>query len=271
MPNWCSNTLIVSCKKKHRDELKTFIKTASNKGIIKKKDLEKERESWLGVHRPQYDKQLDLKGWVEHNTMPVDEFFVKILGCEKQKNGDIIKGDSDLSMQNILPCPEELRRATSPVRAENGETEKEFKERVKRCVEQYGHADWYNWSIANYGTKWDINAEINNQDEDSISYYFDSAWSPPTAFVQFVSEKFPNLKFVLEYDEPGMCFRGTATCENGDLDDQCEENYTPVCNECEEEYDDNGDCGCTREDEREQEKAAEKQDEKKTSKQKKKK
>jgi hypothetical protein len=200
--------------------------------------------------------------------MPVEDFFVKILGCSKTHNGDIEKGSSDLSMQNIMPCPEELRRVTSPPRAENGETEKEFKVRVKRCVEQYGHADWYNWSIANYGTKWDINAEIDSESETEIVYMFDSAWAPPVAFVQFVSEKFPNLKFVLEYDEPGMCFRGTATAVNGEVDDQCEENYTPTCSECEEEYDNNGECACGREYNERQE--AEKQEKKKTSKPKKK-
>ena len=47
-------------------------------------------------------------------------------------------------------------------------------------LEKYGFQDWYNWSIHNWGTKWDAcNSHIESDDEDYIFITFDTAWSPP--------------------------------------------------------------------------------------------
>jgi hypothetical protein len=247
MPNWFNNTLTITCDKKHKDELKRFKELANGKGVIKKKDFEKERDLFLSTNKEQYKKELRLDDWVNHSTMDIKKFLTEILHCTKQNDGTFLKGDSDMSMKKIMPCPTELLNITSPVRAENGETEKQFKQRVEKHQKQYGATDWYNWQVANWGTKWDVDANLVSKSDTELTYTFDSAWSPPIQFFVTASPKFPNLKFVLEYDEPGMCFRGTATIENGDLDDKFEENYTPTCHDCEEEFDDNGECSCTRE------------------------
>lgn len=237
MPNWCNNKLTVSCDKKHTEELRLFKTTASGKGVIKSKDLNKERESWLSVHRQQYEKELRLKEWVEHSiTMSVDDFFIKVLNCTKQDSGDMVKGDTDLSMQNILPCPEELRQTTSPVRPENGETQKQFKERVARCNKQYGAEDWHRWSVSNWGTKWNIQAELHKESKCCLEYVFDSAWSPPIAFLEFVSKKFPNLEFELSYSEPGADFQGVANAKNGELSNDTWAYSDSTCDKCQEVY-----------------------------------
>ena len=95
--------------------------------------------------------------------------------------------------------------------------------------------DWYNWHVENWGTKWDVDATLYKDNTKELLYSFDSAWSPPIeAFVK-ASKNYPTLKFVLEYDELGMCFMGTATIENGILDDVCEDIPCGLCPECGED------------------------------------
>jgi len=69
--------------------------------------------------------------------------------------------------------------------------------------------DWYNWSCENWGTKWDAcDSHVNESEPQCFSVGFDTAWSPPIAWIQNIMDKYPNLEFSLEYDEPGMCFGG---------------------------------------------------------------
>ena len=76
-------------------------------------------------------------------------------------------------------------------------------------------ADWYNWNIANWGTKWDVGDEhsILDREGNSIVLSFDSAWAPPTK----AYEIFQDLGFQVEayYYEPGLAFCGKFD-EDGD-------------------------------------------------------
>ena len=74
--------------------------------------------------------------------------------------------------------------------------------------------DWYNWSIANWGTKWDAcEPNINHNDIDYFAVSFESAWSPPIAWIDNIMQDFPDLSFTLEYEEPGMCFGGRLSAQ----------------------------------------------------------
>jgi hypothetical protein len=77
--------------------------------------------------------------------------------------------------------------------------------------------DWYNWQINNWGTKWDIGADIGTEKEEryglkatrvdnEVSCSFDSAWSPPVGLY----EKLVDLGYDVKatYWEPGMSFCG---------------------------------------------------------------
>ena len=73
----------------------------------------------------------------------------------------------------------------------------------------------YNWSVENWGTKWDASIiDWDRQDDHTIWISFDSAWSPPTTLYEFLSEE----GWVIEayYHESGMCFCGKFTNEDGD-------------------------------------------------------
>jgi hypothetical protein len=95
--------------------------------------------------------------------------------------------------------------------------------------------DWYDWCVKNWGTKWDVDGAIDTDTENELVYMFDSAWSPPiNAFIK-ISKDFPDLSFTLEYEEPGMCFEGTAEFQDGDFSDDCREIQCGICSFCGDE------------------------------------
>ena len=70
---------------------------------------------------------------------------------------------------------------------------------------------WYDWRVANWDTKWDINAkdvEWSDECEDYICFEFDTAWAPPEGVVRELKDQFPDVSISWFYDEPGMEFAG---------------------------------------------------------------
>lgn len=98
--------------------------------------------------------------------------------------------------------PEMLRRAVSAVK--EGALLQEF----VPMPEDIGEG-WWNWAIANWGTKWDIDeAHVVNEGDGFVTIAFLSAWSPPVeAYKKMEGEL--GFRIVAEYAEPGMCFQGT--------------------------------------------------------------
>ena len=134
---------------------------------------------------------------LEHNDSKMIDRFVKAF-------------TEGRAMDEFLPCPQELKDTTAPYRGENSDA----------LIEKYGAADWYDWSIKNWGTKWDIGGEglgIDRVDDCTVECSFDSAWAPPVEFYHHMV----NLGFIVEamYDEPGMAFCGTVETSDGELYD----------------------------------------------------
>lgn len=110
----------------------------------------------------------------------------------------------------------------------------------------------YYWKIENWGTKWDVDNVGFSINADGATFLFATAWSPPTPWVIYVSNIFPNLSFILSFNEPGMGFKGTAEVKNGNSIENEEQmttedyhevglhddNPDPNCEFCAEEEDD---------------------------------
>lgn len=80
--------------------------------------------------------------------------------------------------------------------------------------------DWYDWHINNWGTKWDVDAELVDEWEECLCYEFSSAWSPPVVWLETVSRKYPALEFKMKYEEEGMGYMGLAKAHAGNVNDQ---------------------------------------------------
>ena len=58
-------------------------------------------------------------------------------------------------------------------------------------IQNYGAPTWYEWSVDNWGTKW--NAYDFDYDKDK-TIYFNTAWSAPHNILQALSEKYPEVQ-----------------------------------------------------------------------------
>jgi hypothetical protein len=67
----------------------------------------------------------------------------------------------------------------------------------KRNCEKYGHADWYGWSCANWGTKWDAcDAEFSPKPEHGGKVlWFRTAWARPYPVMEKLFAMFPAHEF----------------------------------------------------------------------------
>ena len=75
---------------------------------------------------------------------------------------------------------------------------------------------WYDWRVANWGTKWNADdSALEEISAEEMVYYFMSAWSPPIQVIAALGKNFPSLSFNLQYSEPGCAFKGRFVVENG--------------------------------------------------------
>lgn len=109
-------------------------------------------------------------------------------------------------LQEFIPCPQDLRDTVSGFLGDGAE-QAELERKSAENREKYGYSNWYDWCVANWGTKWDLcDVEVDSDDALNITLTFDTAWAPPTD----AYPKLEDLGFVIEayYYEPGMQFAG---------------------------------------------------------------
>ena len=114
------------------------------------------------------------------------------------------------------PVPEALQIVAGRVGDDNDPKQIALQEQTMHNLSTYGYANWYDWCVNEWGTKWDVNAietiELEG-DVDHITFGFDSAWSPPTGAMEYLMDQGFTVR--LYYYEPGMAFAGIFD-ENGD-------------------------------------------------------
>lgn len=68
--------------------------------------------------------------------------------------------------------------------------------------------NWYDWNLENWGSKWDLSISTGSyeRDGDTISFDFDTAWSPPIALYEYMVDQGYDVRAY--YHEPGMCYCG---------------------------------------------------------------
>lgn len=85
--------------------------------------------------------------------------------------------------------------------------------------------NWYDWRVEHWGTKWDLNPEDTEVAilpetphwVGRIEAHFQTAWTPPEAWMAHVSECHPALTFRLTYDEDGCDFGGEKEMTDGEI------------------------------------------------------
>ena len=119
-------------------------------------------------------------------------------------------------LNEFAPVPQALQIVAGRVGADDEPEQIKLHEQTMHNLSTYGYANWYDWCVNEWGTKWDVGGEGDQSSQDSptdVRMNFDSAWAPPIAAM----EKFQDLGFKVKliYWESGMCFCGMFD-ENGD-------------------------------------------------------
>jgi hypothetical protein len=157
---------------------------------------------------------------VEGDLNALNDFKKKVLIVNENDNNTI-----HFSMQTLMPTPPELLEMSSPAywRGDENDTEgkMEFEKQVKELIKKYGHSDWYDWRVSNWGTKWDCaDSHVDEMNGEGLQVYYNTAWGPNTQFIKFAASVYPSLRFKLSFEEPGMGFCGVYEVTGDDEDYQ---------------------------------------------------
>ena len=94
----------------------------------------------------------------------------------------------------------------------------DFGKQLYENKQKYGAADWYDWSISNWGTKWNSYGYAEGfQYDGSNEIIFETAWSRPEPIVKALSKMFPDIEFRHQWaDEDIGCNVGEILYHGGE-------------------------------------------------------
>jgi len=114
------------------------------------------------------------------------------------------KNQTDFDFNAILPMPPELEN-TTPSWTSNLQIDEANDIEKARFRKEHGTDNWYDWSINNWGTKWNsYSCETVEIEDDYVVYEFETAWGPPTGVIEALREQCPDFHVSAFYDEPAM-------------------------------------------------------------------
>lgn len=169
-----------------------------------------------------------------------------LLSCTSGKNiGALIKpylnekGDN-IDFNKIVPMPEgiektcnassieEITKQRTPEEEEARQKEHDLLE--EQNLKDYGHKNWYDWSVANWDTKWNAYScwtlelsvyEIINTIDKIEELGFQTAWSPPINVIRQLAKLVGEPLRMSYYDE-GWMFGGVYhVLPDGSETDEC--------------------------------------------------
>ena len=181
MPNWCENQLVVSG---NSEDVREFDQKFQGRRPPFLQDVEMAASTGAPPEKIRQAAQQELLEWLR---------------------------DWGYRLNALYPVPEEVLMAgySGDIPAES------FGDRISKLFDPDQWWDGYSWCVSHWGTKWDLFGVNRGVTGGEAFYSFDTAWSPPVAWLQKVAEDFPHLEFELRYYEPGMGFVGIASAKGG--------------------------------------------------------
>lgn len=103
-----------------------------------------------------------------------------------------------------------IRDVAKAFLAKHPEIEAKGRVRLQNILET-GYADWYQWSIDTWGTKWGAYAfKIVSDTEGRLEFVFETAWSFPTPIFERLAERYQGLAFQCATFDEGSNFSGAG-------------------------------------------------------------
>jgi hypothetical protein len=177
------------------------------------------------IHKHQvlqeYDKN-EGKPIVDFNKIiPKPEILDKIIADGSDTIVNVLFGDLNLEnpSNNILQNLQISNFLSSLKRKDIQNMDDERFENlisVTRAKREFGYTSWYDWSSANWGTKWNAyEALIENG-----AVKFDTAWATPLPVIEKLSKMFPDEEIHVRYaDEDYGSNYGEFIIKNGNRND----------------------------------------------------
>jgi hypothetical protein len=128
--------------------------------------------------------------------------------------------DHKLDFQKIHPYPPELDITAGREGPDDSPEQRALVAAEESNLDKYGYKNWYDWCVANWGTKWNAGGDNDamqvDYDEDVGNqgialFQFDTAWAPPLGVLEKLMETHPELSIECRYHEPGVGFFGVWT------------------------------------------------------------
>lgn len=123
---------------------------------------------------------------------------------------------------DLLNVPAESEEKFLEIRKDVERGDWELGKKAFQNTYQYGYSTWYEWSINNWGTKWNsygYSEDMSYAKMDAL--YFTTAWSSPHPVINKLAEIFSDIKFSHEWaDEDIGRNCGRWEYENGEITSQ---------------------------------------------------
>jgi len=153
---------------------------------------------------------------------------ITVRGTDQAEIQRLAKAFSDGGLCHaVIPCPQDLTNTVSGFLG-SGDEQAALEAKTKANIEKYGYGNWYDFQVANWGTKWDVTCDSVEIDEDGLGFSgtFESAWSPPIRIAEALVEQ--GFEVTLYYYEPGMGFVGKFEDGSDDYYEYSGENSATV-------------------------------------------
>lgn len=103
----------------------------------------------------------------------------------------------DADMEHI---PKEAEEAFLRMRKDITPEQWELGKKAYGNQSKYGASTWYEWSVNNWGTKWNAyDSALRTPNDGRAELSFLTAWSPPHPIINRLSEQYPELSFSHEW------------------------------------------------------------------------
>jgi len=208
MPNWCVNQVHITGDDDTLNKLAEF---------VKQEDGEHASEFSFNRIMPAPTQDDIYLGKPSQNAF--------VCGCQPTFD-ESLKDDTSPNgkwVVNGKPVTKSYDLVEGSFASENGFGVERCPEHAAIVVNNHPTFFW-NWNIANWGTKWSAAEVYSSYGEEGviggkITYDFDTAWSPPVPVIEALADKFPTLNFSHYYCEGGMGYAGAAFYSDGKVTD----------------------------------------------------
>lgn len=114
---------------------------------------------------------------------------------------DVLTFDGANKDIDLLNIPEEKENIFLKQRTDISEEVWKLGRQAYRNILQYGHPTWYEWSINNWGTKWNAYdcVEYDQEPKEIEEIFLNTAWSAPHPILDKLASMYPDIEIEHEW------------------------------------------------------------------------